>query len=407
MPDRSNRTLDSADHVRTGVIAAVLPLFLAAAAALSAQEPSAAAQSAIAGARVFGEQKCSVCHSVDGLGGGLGPDLRSLSSRKDAYGMTTSLWNHLPEMTLRMDSLSIPRPALSTREAGDLLAYLYMIGGGTGGGSAEAGSRLFRESGCIRCHRVGSAGGVIGPALDRIPYLRTPHGLAAGLWNHSGSMIPKMKEQNLEYPRLSASDLADLEAFLIASAPGEEHLSNADAWVLPGDPQRGKKVVERKGCLTCHRIGGRGAGTAPELAGRNQRQTEGAFLAALWNKGPMMRAAFAARGGEPPSFEPGEMADVSAYLQSIGYFASSGNSARGRRVIMLSGCLRCHGWGEEGARSGDLSTISPYPEMAARLAVLWNHARTLDPGETIPQDWPRLDRNEMIDLLEFLGAGSR
>ncbi|MGW8284071.1 MAG: c-type cytochrome, partial [Gemmatimonadota bacterium] len=157
-----------------------------------AQEPSAAAQSAIAGSVVFREQGCPACHTVSGSGGSLGPDLRTVTASMDVYGITAALWNHLPQMATRMDSLSIRRPRLSARETGDLVAYLYVIGSALRAGSAEAGETFFRESGCIRCHTVGSAGGVIGPALDRIPSLRSPHGLAAGLWNHSGSMIPRM-----------------------------------------------------------------------------------------------------------------------------------------------------------------------------------------------------------------------
>ena len=374
---------------------------------LCAQEPSAAAQSAIAGAAVFGEQGCVACHSVSGSGGSVGPDLRTTSSTTDVYGITAALWNHLPEMAARMDSLSIRRPRLSAREAGDLVAYVYMLGGAERAGSANAGAELFRESGCVRCHLVGTAGGVIGPALDRIPSLRSPHGLAAGLWNHSGAMIPKMNEMGIPYPILSAEDLSNLRAFFVASSPDDDPVTDSPGWVLPGDAGRGRSLVERQNCQACHTIAGLGAGTAPELAARASRRSAEAYLAALWNKGPAMRAAFAARGELPPSFEPGEMADLSAYLQSLGYFKTSGNAARGAGVARTSGCLECHGWGADGRAAEDLSRITPRPDVADRVAVLWNHLSVLDASDPLQGNWSSIDRSEMVDLLEYLGAASR
>lgn len=390
--------------------AASVPFFLFhifASLPLCSQQPSAAAQSAIAGAAVFRDQACIACHSVSGSGGAVGPDLQTVSSSTDVYGMTAALWNHLPEMAAHMDSLSIPRPRLSAREAGDLVAYVYMLGGSERAGSAEAGAELFRESGCIRCHRVGTAGGVIGPALDRLPSLQSPHGLAAGLWNHSGAMIPKMLEMGISYPTLTAEDLSDLESFLRASSREHDPVKDVPAWVLPGDANRGRALVEQEGCTSCHRISGRGAGSAPELAVPGSRRSDEAYLAALWNKGPAMRAAFAARGDAPPSFKPGEMADLTAYLQSLGYFRTTGDASRGSRIARSSGCLGCHGWGGDGQAAGDLSQLTPRPDIADRLAVLWNHLTVLDASDPSQGDWSRVDRSEMVDLLEFLGTASQ
>ncbi len=387
--------------------AAFLTVHLLAHSSGRAQEPSAAAQSAIAGAAVFGEHGCVACHSTSGSGGSLGPDLVTATASTDVYGITAALWNHLPAMAARMDSISIRRPRLSVREAGDLVAYLYMLGGAERVGSADDGADIFRESECIRCHRVGTAGGVLGPALDRIPALRSPHGLAAGLWNHSGSMIPRMTEMGIPYPTLMAKDLADLEAFLLASVSDEDHVTGSPSWVLPGDADRGQALVDREGCRSCHQIGGLGAGSAPELAAAGSRRSSEDYLAALWNKGPAMRAAYAARGEAPPSFEPGEMADLTAYLQSLGYFRNSGDATRGSAVARSSGCLSCHGWGGAGRNAGDLSQIAPRPDVADRVAVLWNHLSVLDASDPMQGSWTSLDRSEMVDLLEFLGAASR
>jgi mono/diheme cytochrome c family protein len=392
---------------RIGIAALALSCLAQVGSAL-AQEPTAPGQSVQAGAAVFGSHGCSTCHSASGEGQSLGPDLRTATSSSDAFGIAAALWNHLPQMGSRMDALGVPRPTLSAREAADLLAFVYAIGASQGAGSAEAGQAMFRSKECIRCHRVGSVGGVIGPALDRVPSLLSPNGLAAGLWNHSGGMIPRMRELGIAYPSLSAADISNLVALLAAAAdPEDAALEVTPRWVLPGDPGRGEDLVTSRACTLCHTVGGRGAGTAPELAPREARRTQEAFLAALWNKGPSMRAAFAARGEEPPSFEPGEMADLTAYFLSLGYFSSSGNADRGREVLRRSGCLSCHGWGAAGSSAADLADPVPDPEIAGRIADLWNHVAVAPEAVDGGKNWPALSRTEIADVLEYLGTESR
>jgi len=76
-------------------------------------------------------------------------------------------------------------------------------------------------------------------------------------------------------------------------------------------------------------------------------------------------------------------------------------------VARNSGCLECHGWGADGPAAGDLSRIIPRPDVADRMAVLWNHLNVLDASDPLHGDWSQLDRTEMVDLLEFLGAASQ
>jgi len=101
------------------------------------------------------------------------------------------------------------------------------------------------------------------------------------------------------------------------------------------------------------------------------------------------------------------MADLTAYLQSLGYFQTSGDAARGSEVARNSGCLACHGWDAKGPAAGDLSQITPLPDVADRIAVLWNHLTALDKSDPLQGDWSRVDRSGMVDLLEFLGTGSQ
>jgi hypothetical protein len=76
-------------------------------------------------------------------------------------------------------------------------------------------------------------------------------------------------------------------------------------------------------------------------------------------------------------------------------------------VVRNSGCLECHGWGIDGPAAGDLSRITPRPDVADRVAVLWNHLSVLDASDPLQGNWSSVDRSEMVDLLEYLGAASR
>jgi mono/diheme cytochrome c family protein len=352
---------------------------------------------------VYGERGCPACHSIDGLGGTIGPDLVRASAGRDVYGIMAALWNHLPAMAAKMDELGIRRPRLGAREAGDLVAFLTFLGTEPGAGAVDAGRRVFETRGCIRCHRVGDRGGVIGPALDASAATRTPVGLATGLWNHAPVMFRRMREMGIEPPELDARDIENLVAYLVATDSAVPRIE-ARAWILPGRPESGRAVVEEKECASCHSIAGRGAGTAPDLAAAARGRGVEAFVAAMWNKGPRMRAAFAARGEEPPRFEPAEMADVVAYLQSLGYLSGGGSAERGRRSLGEAGCLRCHGWGTAGAAGGDLRRAGPYGSFADRIAALWNHVDVSGRTDLPAGGWPGLDRSEMTDLLEFLGT---
>src|SRR5438093_12396363 len=92
-----------------------------------AQSPVRVAQNPLAGSRVFGAKGCVKCHSINGVGGKVGPDLARALKPHSFYDVATAMWNHLPRMAARMKQLGITRPELTAQEAGDLVGFLYTL----------------------------------------------------------------------------------------------------------------------------------------------------------------------------------------------------------------------------------------------------------------------------------------
>src|SRR5690242_21031799 len=76
------------------------------------------------GAELFGSEMCLRCHSINGQGGRVGPDLGRHNDRDYTPALLASLmWNHAPSMwkAARADQLQLP--PLSENQAADLFAY--------------------------------------------------------------------------------------------------------------------------------------------------------------------------------------------------------------------------------------------------------------------------------------------
>jgi len=382
-------------------IATLLILAVGASAALAQDVPSPA-QNATAGAAVFGQKGCVKCHAVNGAGGSLGPDLLSATKDRTYQDLVAAMWNHLPEMTRRMDELGIERPRLSVQEAGNLFAYLYTLGFfGTQGDPAH-GEELFTEKACIRCHQVAGVGGVVGPNLDHVGDRGVPIEVATAMWNHGPAMSAAARERGIPRPVLTGSEFEDIIAFLEL---GRESIPSASLYLLPGNPRVGAEVMVEKGCADCHGVTGRAGGQGSDLGSVARRAGLIDFVAAMWNKAPSMLAAFEARGAEFPRLESEEVANLVAYLYFADYFAGGGSASQGRTTLRAKGCLNCHG---TAGGAPDLGTVSGVEDLASLTAALWNHlvAADRDPGGPSFEAWPVINGREMADILAFFQAST-
>jgi mono/diheme cytochrome c family protein len=233
-----------------------------------------------------------------------------------------------------------------------------------------------------------------------------PINLAAAMWNHGPEMAEAMRVQGIERPNLSAAELRDLGAYLRAAAPER---AGAPVNILPGSVTQGRALFEKKQCIKCHNIQGKGGNIGPDLGKRGLYRNLVEFAAALWNKAPAMLRAMKLRKLTVPQLNPEEMADIVAYLRSFQYFGEPGNPDFGRRVLWEKQCLNCHALdGRGGKGAPDLARVKELGSPAAVIAALWSHGNFMaEPRPDQSLFWPQMKSDEIAHLMAFFERSAR
>src|SRR5215469_5352517 len=109
------------------------------------------------GAALFESLACVRCHSVNGKGGTIGPDLGRLVDRNFTPAtLAATMWNHAPTMWAAMRASDIRAGDLDNQAAADLFAYFYSTRFFEPPGDAARG-KLVLEKDCVRCHGLNSS----------------------------------------------------------------------------------------------------------------------------------------------------------------------------------------------------------------------------------------------------------
>ena len=189
--------------------------------------------------------------------------------------------------------------------AGTCAAALVGAGPAGAAGDPEAGRAVFADKACARCH-VPRGAPPRGPALEQ---LRRPQGemeLAGRLWNHVPTMFAALAEERVPWPGISAGEMADLMAYLLADAARDPK----------PDATKGELVLMRKGCLKCHSLAREGGKVEPDLAEpRADYESAVAWATAMWTHSPAMATMAARQSIAYPRFADDEMSNLVGFLK--------------------------------------------------------------------------------------------
>jgi mono/diheme cytochrome c family protein len=339
------------------------------------------------GERLFETLFCIECHSVNGMGGHIAPDLgRRIDRHFTSASLASTMWNHAPAMWAAMRDREIRVGDLDEQAAADLFAYFYSARFFEKPGDAGRGKRLFTERACALCHGLTEE---VKPGIKPVRQwnsLADPIALTEAMWNHGPNMFAEFKLNQIPWPVLSGQDLSDLLVYLrnlpsTREKPGVFETASGS---------NGEVIFQVKGCVVCHHSG---SSFGPRIKGRTLTE----IAAEMWDHAPRMKV-------QPVHFNPGEMRELLSYLWARQFFEDAGDAGRGKRIFTVKHCETCHGDASTGApklTGGSFSGIT-------MVSALWHHGpRMLEQMTGKGIRWPRFDRREMSDLIAYLNSGHK
>jgi cytochrome c2 len=376
----------------------LLLILLAALAVFSPARLAAQAGDSTRGAQLLREDRCTLCHSIEGVGGGTAPDLaRSPTRGYSATTMAALMWNHGPAMWSAMRRQNIAIPAPSDAEMRDIYAYFYALRYFDPPGDAARGKDVFSSKQCYRCHALTTDAGGIGPPVPLWPTLADPVLWLQEMWNHAGEMARQMEREGIRWPRFSAREMVDLIVYA-DNLPGVR-LHNPTLRL--GDPDSGARLFDSKHCAECHTLGAEERDKVNLLETTQQERRLTGLAVEMWNHRPLMEAAARNRGVELATFQRDEMADLLAYLFERGYFSVQGDQHRGERLFRNKGCTACHG--QPGTAAPDLTMMKTTFTATRFAAAVWEHGPAmLDEMRQKGVRWPSLTDRQVADLMAYM-----
>ncbi len=249
------------------------------------------------GKLLFGYARCISCHSLEGRGGTIAPDLANIAAKVSAEWLTG--WIKKPRAY--QPNTKMPQYRFTDREISMVVAYLGTLKGINSDDrensvrytaeEVKRGEKLMNEYGCLGCHDpVGqeAVGGKVGADLTYFgdkPIENFDFGDLVDLPRSREAWV----QAKLQNPRIFSTERIQLKMPDFAFDTKEaEALSTVllgfmeerppQGFTVPRKPESSYdppgefgRLVAELNCLTCHKINGRGGTIAPDLSYQGSR----------------------------------------------------------------------------------------------------------------------------------------
>ncbi len=166
----------------------------------------------MAGIGFFRRENCLLCHSLDGQGGKVGPDLTAQSIHRDAAWMI----QHFKRPSAMRPGSSMPPIQLNDSQLNALAAFLLKLNARnasaleTAPDFAVEGAIVYQQNHCSACHIVNGSGVQVGPTLNGLSKRETRS------WVEEHFLDPQKLSPGSIMPvyKLSKRDLENLTSYL-------------------------------------------------------------------------------------------------------------------------------------------------------------------------------------------------
>jgi len=335
--------------IGASVLAGIVVLTFMGARSPLVNPPSAEKPLVAEGQHLVHELQCTFCHSINGRGGTVGPDLAMAPHAQDA----DWLKQHFENPQHQVPGSVMPELNLLPSETEAIIAYIQDITSATQ--YSAAAPKLFQDH-CIRCHMIAGRGSNKGPDLSSIGSTRDKN------WLYQAIVSPQAVGLSEDMPvfqdKLQDAQIEDLARYLAAQggagapAPAPEMQQAAVETGQGTEYTDLAPILFERLCMGCHAIAGQGSDRGPDLS------AVGTYRDIDWLRQTIEDPETTIPGAEMPNFadklSPDAIKDMASYLAAQRNLAAVRQPQPTPTPLMLSfkthiapllesKCLACHG----------------------------------------------------------------